>query len=184
MRARARRLHDVEPLEGLEMLPPSHLSRLVASKALRTVPYPLLGENTLVISDSCVLAPDDNGHLALLFRVGDTYPNQHLEVVVRAYVYRWRPGRKPGTSGLPNVRHCWALRATHACWPLQPAGHPLACNGQAASALWAACCRDLRSLYACGPCSWQGSHWLALGGLQVHFGLHADSPSQLLLRVS
>ena len=37
-------------------------------------------------------------------RVGDTYPNQHLEVVVRAYVYRWRPGRKPGTTGLPNVR--------------------------------------------------------------------------------
>lgn len=62
------RLHDVEPLEGLEMLPVSHLSRLVASKALRTVPYPLLGENTLCIADSMCLAPDEDGKLALLFR--------------------------------------------------------------------------------------------------------------------
>ena len=62
------RLHDVEPLEGLEMLPVSQLSRLVASKALRTVPYPLLGENTLCIADSMCLAPDENGKLALLFR--------------------------------------------------------------------------------------------------------------------
>jgi hypothetical protein len=39
--ARARgRLHDVEPQEGLEMMPPVTLSRLVASKAMRTVPYP------------------------------------------------------------------------------------------------------------------------------------------------
>ncbi len=63
-----RRLHDVEPLEGLEMLPPAQLSRLVAAKALRTVPYPLLGENTLVISDSVILAPDDTGQLALMVR--------------------------------------------------------------------------------------------------------------------
>ena len=62
------RLHDVEPLEGLEMLPPAQLSRLVAAKALRTVPYPLLGENTLVISDSIILAPDDTGRLALMVR--------------------------------------------------------------------------------------------------------------------
>ena len=69
------RLHEVEPLEGLEMLPPAALSRLVAAKALRTVPYPLLGENTLVISDSLVLAPDDQGRLALLFRHGGPSPN-------------------------------------------------------------------------------------------------------------
>lgn len=50
------------------MLPVSHLSRLVASKALRTVPYPLLGENTLCIADSMCLAPDEDGKLALLFR--------------------------------------------------------------------------------------------------------------------
>ena len=62
------RLHDVEPLEGMEMMPVAQLSRLVASKALRTVPYPLLGENTLCIADSMVLAPDEHGRLALMFR--------------------------------------------------------------------------------------------------------------------
>ncbi len=30
----------MEPQEGLEMMPPVTLSRLVASKAMRTVPYP------------------------------------------------------------------------------------------------------------------------------------------------
>ena len=50
------------------MLPVAQLSRLVASKALRTVPYPLLGENTLCIADSMCLAPDEDGKLALLFR--------------------------------------------------------------------------------------------------------------------
>ena len=42
--------------------------QLVVSKAVRTVPYPLLGENTLVLSDSLVLAKDENGDLALMFR--------------------------------------------------------------------------------------------------------------------
>ncbi len=36
--------------------------------------------------------------------MGDTYPNQHLEVVVRCYLYRWKVERKPGESGMPNVR--------------------------------------------------------------------------------
>jgi hypothetical protein len=35
--------------------------------------------------------------------VGDTYPNQHLETVVRVHFYRWRPKRKPGQSGFPTV---------------------------------------------------------------------------------
>ena len=35
------RLHDVEPQEGLEMMPPVTLSRLVVGKAMRTVPYPV-----------------------------------------------------------------------------------------------------------------------------------------------
>ena len=70
----------MEPLEGLEMLPVSHLSRLVASKALRTVPYPLLGENTLCIADSMCLAPDEDGKLALLFRqvISCTLANPYL----------------------------------------------------------------------------------------------------------
>ncbi len=41
---------------------------------------------------------------ALLCRVGDTYPNQHLETVVRVHFYRWRPKRKCGESGYPTVR--------------------------------------------------------------------------------
>lgn len=50
------------------MMPASQLSRMVVGKALRCVPYPLLGENTLVLSDSLTLAPDDDGNLALMFR--------------------------------------------------------------------------------------------------------------------
>ena len=42
--------------------------QLVVTKAIRTVPYPLLGENTLVLSDSMVLAKDEKGQLALMFR--------------------------------------------------------------------------------------------------------------------
>ena len=37
-----------------------------------------------------VLTEDDGG-LCLMVRVGDTFPNQTLEPVVRAYLYRW-PG--------------------------------------------------------------------------------------------
>ena len=43
-----------------------------------------------VLSDSMVLTEDDGG-LCLMLRVGDTFPNQTLEPVVRAYLYRW-PG--------------------------------------------------------------------------------------------
>ena len=235
------RFHEVEPLQGLQMMGPSALSSAVVHRALRTVPYPLLGENTLVMSDSCILAPDDRGDLSLMFRraalwtspvwgagclahrtlawhpvftrldrgrglpitaleqggpclrpaalsprrvlaapchgasssaaswthhcrlsrvqepclnacssrcscalqstleplgtgrdapldsahsglgctglawaepsppagrVGDTYPTQHLDVSVRAYIYRWQPSRTPGKCGLPNVRAC------------------------------------------------------------------------------
>lgn len=42
--------------------------QLVVSRAIRTVPYPLLGENTLVLSDSMILAKDEKGDLALMFR--------------------------------------------------------------------------------------------------------------------
>ncbi len=42
--------------------------QLVVSRAIRTVPYPLLGENTLVLSDSMVFAKDEKGNPALMFR--------------------------------------------------------------------------------------------------------------------
>ena len=35
-----------------------------------TVPYPLLGENTLVISDSLVLSPGEDGKPRLQVRIG------------------------------------------------------------------------------------------------------------------
>lgn len=44
------------------------IMQLVVSRAIQTVPYPLLGENTLVLSDSMVLAKDEKGNLALMFR--------------------------------------------------------------------------------------------------------------------
>lgn len=102
------RLHEVEPLEGLEMLPPAALSRLVAAKALRTVPYPLLGENTLVISDSLVLAPDDHGRLALLFRQG-VYPAPTLVACLMGQA-RLRLPRAPQA-------HLWSNRLCPG-WPL------------------------------------------------------------------
>ena len=50
--------------------------QLVVSRAIQTVPYPLLGENTLVLSDSMVLARDEKGDLALMFRL-DTASEIH-----------------------------------------------------------------------------------------------------------
>lgn len=95
------KLHDVEPQAGLAMLPPAALSRAVVGRSARCVPYPLLGENTLCLSDSLCLSRTRGGrHVALMFRVGDTYPNQHLEVCVKAYLYRWRP--QGGAGGGPS----------------------------------------------------------------------------------
>jgi len=169
--AKCRRFHEVEPQADLEPLPQAELSKMVVTRAKRTVPYPILGENTLVrgpgctsrsrvwlslvvstdccrnrsstagafhahrtccgqsselstsnmcpalrtahpcstltvtscqwicrleprraqvLSDSMVLTEDDGG-LCLMARVGDTFPNQILDPIVRAYLYRW-PG--------------------------------------------------------------------------------------------
>ncbi|KAK9837394.1 hypothetical protein WJX84_010244 [Apatococcus fuscideae] len=94
--------HEVEAHAAIKADTPSKTSRLVVANALRTVPFPLLGENTLVLSDTMCLAPDENGHLSVMFRVGDTYGgNQFVDVSVRAYIYRWRPKLK-GTCGIPD----------------------------------------------------------------------------------
>lgn len=79
------------------MLPPPALSRAVVGRAAKVAPYPLLGENTLVISDALCLARTRRGATALMFRVGDTYPSQTIEVCVKAYIYRWRPGGSNST---------------------------------------------------------------------------------------
>jgi hypothetical protein len=46
------RFHEVEPQADLEPLPQPELSKLVVHRAKRTVPYPILGENTLVSRSS------------------------------------------------------------------------------------------------------------------------------------
>ena len=87
------RFHDVMPMEGMEHnLPPSEQSRAVLAGGSplqpRTLPYPALGENTLVVSDRCVAMARDKAR-CLAVRVGDTRPGQMLEVRVRAYLYEW-----------------------------------------------------------------------------------------------
>lgn len=86
------RLHDVEPLDASALLPPPALSRVVVGRAARVAPYPLLGENTLVISDSLCLARTRRGATALMFRIGDSYPSQTIEACVKCYLWRWKPG--------------------------------------------------------------------------------------------
>ncbi|DBB04690.1 TPA: hypothetical protein ACH3X1_012745 [Trebouxia sp. C0004] len=84
------RFHEIQPQTGLKMLPPGASSRKIVSAIPKSVPYPVLQENTLVLSNFLVVAKR-NGKLSLMFRVGDTYPNQMLQVQVRAYFYRWKP---------------------------------------------------------------------------------------------
>ena len=86
------RFHDVMMQADLPQLPPGEMSRQVLAAGLsqqpRTLPYPALGENTLVVSDACVLTAR-NGARQLMFRVGDTRPGQMVEAHVRAYLYEW-----------------------------------------------------------------------------------------------
>ena len=55
-----------------------------------TVPIPVLGDNTLVISGGASLVMK-NGKLKLSFRVGDVFPplGQFLHAKVYAYYYPW-----------------------------------------------------------------------------------------------
>lgn len=63
------RFHEVEPAPGLPQgLLRGAMSELIVQSAIRTVPYPLLASNTLVLSDAMVLSPDENGDLALMIR--------------------------------------------------------------------------------------------------------------------
>lgn len=50
--------HAVQRQPGLPNLPPPEMSELVVNRAKRTVPYPMLGENTLVLSDAMCLSGD------------------------------------------------------------------------------------------------------------------------------
>ncbi|KAK2080060.1 hypothetical protein QBZ16_002456 [Prototheca wickerhamii] len=94
--------HEVTPQPGLPPLPRAALSRLVVNRAKRTVPYPLLGHNTLVLSDAMCLFTDERGRRCLAARVADTYPNQVIEVTAKMHLYRWRePGADPPFECVP-----------------------------------------------------------------------------------
>ena len=107
------RFHDVVAMETLPTsLPPGEQSRTVlaggSSLQPRTLPYPSLGDNTLVVSDSCVVMSRDKAR-CLAFRVGDTRPGQMLEVHVRAYLYEWVPHTTKEGEVLPYSMSVRAL---------------------------------------------------------------------------
>jgi hypothetical protein len=86
------RFHDVTPQLDIPKAGPGGVSRYVLQGGCpsqkSTLPYPALGENTLVVSDSCVIVTRDKVKY-LMFRVGDTRPGQMVEVHVRGYLYEW-----------------------------------------------------------------------------------------------
>jgi hypothetical protein len=90
--------HKVERQESLPNVHPLQLSRIVVNRAKRTVPYPILGENTLVLSDVLCISPNEDGELVLYCRVGDTYPNQMLEITAKMFLYRWKQPEKTTNS--------------------------------------------------------------------------------------
>ena len=61
------RFHEIQPQTGLKMLPPGASSRKIVSAIPKSVPYPVLQENTLVLSNYVVVGKR-NGKLSLMFR--------------------------------------------------------------------------------------------------------------------
>lgn len=61
------RFHEIQPQTGLKMLPPGASSRKIVSAIPKSVPYPVLQENTLVLSNFLVVGKR-NGKLSLMFR--------------------------------------------------------------------------------------------------------------------
>lgn len=90
--------HAIEPQKNIPNLSKLELSSLIVNRAKKTVPYPLLGENTLVLSDVLCVAPNKEGTLCLYCRVGDSYPNQMLEITAKMYLYRWADPSKGTTE--------------------------------------------------------------------------------------
>ena len=63
--------HETQPMDGLELYKTQEERCMkVLRPDITTVPYPLLGENTLVISDTLVLSPGQDGKPRLQVRVG------------------------------------------------------------------------------------------------------------------
>jgi hypothetical protein len=96
------RFNLVERQPDLPQGHPSHLSNLVVGRAKRTVPYPILGENTLVLSDVLCVCPDEKGRLCLFSRVGDTYPSQLIELEAKMILFRWKDPSHQETKRNPG----------------------------------------------------------------------------------
>lgn len=102
--------HDVTCQPDLPSLHPGPLSRHVLMSGLpgqtHSLPYPALGENTIVISEICTISSRE-GVKQLSFRVGDTRPGQMIETRVRAYLYEWFESRTREGEKLPyTVKVC------------------------------------------------------------------------------
>jgi hypothetical protein len=124
------RFHDVVRQADLPPLPKGELSRLIlaggVTLAPQTLPYPALGENTLVLSDLCVISMRD-GERMLMFRVGDSRPGQMLEVHVRAYLHEWAPRVTKEGEQIPlNVQVCLLAILVHVSACTRP-DHALDC---------------------------------------------------------
>lgn len=65
--ASAARFHEIQPQANLKMMPPAPSSRKIVSATPKCVPYPVLQENTLVLSNFLVVGKR-NGKLSLMFR--------------------------------------------------------------------------------------------------------------------
>ncbi|KXZ54470.1 hypothetical protein GPECTOR_4g535 [Gonium pectorale] len=102
------RFHDVEPQPGIgdEMTQPHRLSRKVVAGggSGNVVPGRLLTENTLVLSEDAVVSCR-NGRPYLMFRLGDTFPGQVLDVQVTAHLYRWQAVHTQEGELLPYEEH-------------------------------------------------------------------------------
>ena len=64
------------------------------------MPYPLLGENTLVLSDTLCLRANHGGKLELVCRVADTYATSMVEARVHAHLFRYRADHLDGCQHL------------------------------------------------------------------------------------
>jgi len=76
------RFHEIQPQTGLKMLPPGASSRKIVSAIPKSVPYPVLQENTLVLSNFLVVGKR-NGKLSLMFR--RAFLSQHAYMLPAKY---------------------------------------------------------------------------------------------------
>jgi len=95
------KFHDIEPqkLWNNVFMTQNEISRILMNSIGNslTVPVPLIGENTLVVSGSAALTTV-NKKMKLCFRVADVFPphGQFLEAKVYAYYYPWKKDEGAG----------------------------------------------------------------------------------------